>query len=173
MREKGFATVFGLCLILIIALVVKGLQEAEANHAREVLNFETEQALQSAAESAIVEAAELVRSAPGLLPKSDGYPESKKNILHTTKTFKQGGRTLKVTIEVWGERGLIYFYDRQKKKLAPKNGSDGVYFMSRAATQIDFWSNNVYRRAYAYVLDNDAKIRFMELPTQGGNVITK
>lgn len=147
MKQKGFATIFGLCLILVVALIVKGIQEAEANHAREVSNFELEQALQSAAESGIIEAAELVR----------GQTFSKGTIFTTTKTFKNGEQTINITVEVKGERGKIYV-------LGSPNA--GIYLMSRATTKVNFLSENVYRRAYAYVLDAaDTKIIFMELPT--------
>lgn len=156
MTQKGFATIFGLCLILVIALVVKGIQEAEANHAREVSNFQTEQALQLAAESGIVEAAEKVRKTPSILPYPNWWDisASKVKVLNTTKTFKQN---VTISVEVWGERGIIYTNG--------KNGKDGVYFMSCASTDSNVWSKKIYRRAYAYVLDNDdMTIRFMELP---------
>ena len=150
MKQKGFATIFGLCLILILALVVKGIQEAEANHAREVLNFGTEQALQSAAESGIVETAENL---------SDDEPKTSERIFTGTKIFKHDGQTIQIRVEVYGERGKIYI----KKK-----GYDGVYFMSYASTESPFFTKKIYRRAYAYVLDTDdrKKIYFMELPTQ-------
>lgn len=156
MTQKGFATIFGLYLILVIALVVKGIQEAEANHAREVSNFQTEQALQLAAESGIVEAAEKVRKTPSILPYPNWWDisASKVKVLNTTKTFKQN---VTISVEVWGERGIIYTNG--------KNGKDGVYFMSCASTDSNVWSKKIYRRAYAYVLDNDdMTIRFMELP---------
>lgn len=156
MTQKGFATIFGLCLILVIALVVKGIQEAEANHAREVSNFQTEQALQLAAESGIVEAAEKVRKTPSILPYPNWWDisASKVKVLNTTKTFKQN---VTISVEVQGERGIIYTNG--------KNGKDGVYFMSCASTDSNVWSKKIYRRAYAYVLDtDDMTIRFMELP---------
>ena len=150
MRQKGFATIFGLCLILIVALIVKGIQEAEANHAREVLNFEFEQALQNAAESGITEVVENL---------SDGEPENRGKIFSSTKTFKRGEPpdevTFDIKIEVYAERGKIYI---------KKVGYDGVYLMSYASTESPFLSKKIYRRAYAYILDGDATIYFMELP---------
>ena len=155
MNQRGFATIFGLCMILAIALVVKGIQEAETNHAREVANFQTEQALQGAAESGIVEAAELVRETPSLLPEPDGFVNSKIKILDTPKTFKRGGQAINISVEVWGERGNIYINNAKK-------GKSGVYFMSTATTAGDW--GKIYRRAYAYILKGSTAIRFMELP---------
>ena len=147
MKQKGFATIFGLCLMLIVALIVKGIQESEANHAREVLNFEMEQALQNAAESGIVEASKRV--------KDKTFAAGK--IWTDTKDFKQGEQIIPINIEVFGERGNIYVGNKAKA---------GIYFMSRAFMNSKFFGKNIYRRAYGYVLDADdeKKIYFMELP---------
>ncbi|MBQ6006059.1 MAG: hypothetical protein IJL14_07410 [Selenomonadaceae bacterium] len=168
MKQKGFATIFGLCLILVVALTVKGIQEAEANHAREVFNFELEQALQSAAESGIIEAAELVR----------GQTFSKGTIFTTTKTFKNGEQTINITVEVKGERGKIYLCPVERTSEIVREDIDllgaGVYLMSRATIEDSIFGEDIYRRAYAYVLDAaDTKIIFMELPTRYENYVIK
>lgn len=158
MRQKGFATIFGLCLILVVALIVKGIQDAEANHAREVVNFETEQALQLAAESAIVEAAEKVRNGDVTLPYSNGVKQMSQRPIPVTNSDD------KITVDVWGERGKIYVNNSV--------GKDGVYFMSRAMIDGGFFGEKIYRRAFAYVhskKDGDSwkdgtTIYFMELP---------
>ena len=169
MRQKGFAT------ILVIALIVKGIQESETNHAREVLNFETEQALQSAAESGIVEAAEFVRNNPDYLPVSDSSDKSKIKIEIPNKTFDKtfyhGEQKIDIEVKVWGERGKIYFYDKdganiptfkykdadgnivmEKGKEIKLNYLYGVYLMSRATIEKGFFDEKIYRRAYAYIL---------------------
>ncbi len=185
MRQKGFATIFALCLILVIALIVRSIQEAEANHAREVVNFETEQALQLAAESGIVEAADFVRQNPNFLPVSDGpWVVSKKQIpIHVT------GSDDNITIEVWGERGKIYLYPEDKSEIKAVRFNtgfypsyDGVYFMSRATIDKGAFGEKIYRRAFGYVHSekqddgtwkDDTTIHFMELPTWGKDYVTK
>lgn len=142
MRQKGFATIFGLCLIFVVALIVKGINDAETNHAREVINFETEQILQRAAESAIVEAAA-------------NLPYDQPKIIDAQRTFDNGRRSFQVHVEAWQEYGAIH---------VDGNGKDGFYIMSRATTDDDFFGEKIYRRAYAYILDGDTTIRFMELP---------
>ncbi len=181
MNQKGFATIFGLVMILVIALIVKGIQEAEANHAREVFNFQMEQRLQHAAESSLIEAAEKVRLNPELLPYSKAQASDKKVIISTTKNFKINDRSIEIEIEVRGERGkiyhyginnlgntyLVYFpiYDADGNKTGEQNYRDGVYLMSRAALKSDFTGENIYRRAYGYFLENaPLEIYFMELP---------
>lgn len=180
MRQKGFATIFALCLILVIALIVRSIQEAEANHAREVVNFETEQALQLAAESGIVEAADKVRRGIETFPDSEWLPNSyrQKKIPISSKTFKRGEQEIKITVEVWGERGKIYRYAENK---SPTH-RDGVYFMSRATIDKGSFGEKIYRRAFGYVHSekqddgtwkDDTTIHFMELPTWGKDYVTK
>ena len=159
MKQKGFATIFGLCMILVVALIVRGIQESEANHAREVLNFEFEQALQSAAESGVIEAAEYVRKHPDEFPVYDGWPwtESKKKVSVKNKTLKKEEKSFKITVEVWVEHGNI-------KGLPSPN--EGVYLMGRAMIKKGgAWGEDIYRLANAYFLDDDPMtINFMELP---------
>ena len=184
MSQKGFATIFGLCLALVIALIVRGIAESEANHAREVSNFEFEQVLQSAAESGIFEAADKIRETPTF-----------NGTLTTSKTFKHGEQTINITISVKSERGKIYNYDnaynyadkvKDKRKclikfdiykdgeITPekKNYYDGVYLMSLATIENGFLDEKIRRYAYAYFVDDAEvddkyknKIYFMELPS--------
>ena len=146
-------------MILVVALIVRGIHESETNHAREVSNFEFEQALQSAAESGIVEAAEYVRLHPDEFPVYDGWPKtvSKKKISVKNKTLKKEEKNFKITVEVWGERGNI---------IIDKVKHDGVYLMGRATIkQGGAWGEDIYRLAYGYFLDDEPmKINFMELP---------
>ena len=179
MRQKGFATIFALCLILVIALIVRSIQEAEANHAREVVNFETEQALQLAAESGIVEAADKVRRGIETVPYYSWFPSYKpKKFPDSSKTFKRGKQEIKITVEVWGERGKIYHCAEGNTKTY----RDGVYFMSRATIDKGSFGEKIYRRAYAYVHSekqadgtwkDETTIHFMELPTEGDGIIKK
>ena len=169
MKQKGFATVFGICLLLVVALLVKGIQESEANNAREVYNFETEQILQNAAESAVVEAAEKIRN------------EKEDSILYsTTRTVKSGNRSVKITVETQYQPLLVRLHTLnniyEDKYLGERNG---IYITACAKTDGNIAGNEVYRRAYAYIfpdetaaVDNDdtvqrPKIYFMELPPPG------
>ena len=190
MLQKGFATIFGLCMILVIALIVRSIQDAEANHAREVVNFETEQILQSAAESAIVEAVEKVRNGTITLPYSQAKKSDKIPI--PVKSSDDD-----ITVEVWGERGKIYryttdnnnnnvlirfeLYDDDGKEIVNKTHCDGVYFMGTATIDGGFFGTKIYRRAFAYIIDDaelateykDTTIYFMELPAGSVNEIRK
>lgn len=153
-------------MILVVALIVRSIQESEANHAREVLNFEFEQALQSAAESGVIEAAEYVRKHPDEFPVDDGWPwtESKKKVSVKNKTLKKEEKSFKITVEVWVERGNIIIDDV---------GHGGVYLTGDATIKDGFFGEEIYRLAYGYFLSekqadgsykDDPTINFMELP---------
>ena len=156
-------------MILVIALIVRSIQDAEANHAREVVNFETEQALQSAAESAIVEAVDFIRDNPDYL--QTGKSDKIKIPVESPDD---------ITVEVWGERGKIYIYPDGKTEIKAIRFADGfypsydgVYFMGTATIDGGFFGEKIYRRAFAYIVDGDATIHFMEFPTQNGNIVKK
>ena len=60
-NERGFVTIFALCLIIVVALVVRGIQESDANRNKEADILLAEFDLQNAADGGIYEAAEKVR----------------------------------------------------------------------------------------------------------------
>ena len=183
MNEKGFATILGLCLILAIALVVKGIQEAEMNHAYETADFEVESALQHAAELGIYAAAEIVRNTPDILLLNEnpslagnGRDKYQKQLIPPTNKFSDKN----IKVEVWGERILFRNYkvkygaesetDSSKENVAEliKEDDEVYIFFSRAEVENDRTGGQIYRRAFAYILVNDAdmKIHFMGLPTR-------
>lgn len=154
MNEKGFATIFGLCLILVFALVVKGIQAAENNHAHETTNLQAEFELQNAADSALIEVADEVLRDPTILPEKIPYVvNSRKNSQRQfTKTFG------KITVDVWGEKINIRSYEvNHSTKIASRIPADidkpCYVFFSLAQTTIH--GVTIYRRAFAYVEVND------------------
>ena len=115
MNEKGFATILGLCLILALALVVKGIQESEGNHANETADFQAEIDLQSAAEFGIYKVAAYVKENP--LPLNDVYEQSRirrQEIQERGKVIN--GESIEtssgsVSVDVWAERLIITPYE--------------------------------------------------------------
>ncbi|MBR2520511.1 MAG: hypothetical protein IKE46_12130 [Selenomonadaceae bacterium] len=157
MNERGFVTVFALCLILVIALIVKGIQESDTNHNYAAADFQTEFDLQNAADGGIYEAAELVRSGQRDLPANNVPVQSirknyQKELVNRSTKTERG--TIRVT--VWGERLKIQGYRRSypsyKKNLqgTPKYG-----YVLFSVAQLDSARTNgkIYRRAFAYVVD--------------------
>lgn len=178
MRQKGFATIFALCMILVIALVVKGIQESEMNHVYETADFQAEFELQNAADSAIYETAEMIRLDSTTLQSSTNPYGSRKygqfNIFSTTKESAVGS----IKIEVWGERldnnkkfkTYNKTYSPDKLKVLKDNKhkeilKTGYILLSVAEVESKQTGEKIYRRAFAYVLDGDDKtIHFMTLP---------
>lgn len=165
-NERGFATIFALCFILVVALIVKGIQETETNHTHEATYFQIEFQLQNMADGGIYEAAEIVR----VNKASDEEPllSDKKNsvVVSRTKNFSHG----KIQLTVWGRIKQIQLFDINYStyKITPHSPvvtNDGYALLS-VATFTDEAGNKKYRRAFAYVLDDDATtIHFLELPS--------
>ena len=57
MNERGFFTVAALVMLLIIAIIFRGAQELEMNHAYETADYQAGYELQNAADSALNESA--------------------------------------------------------------------------------------------------------------------
>ena len=183
---KGFATIFGLCLILVVALVVKGIQAAETNHGYETADFQAEFELQNAADSAIVAALDKV-----LLAKENGV-----ELLHDNSNYEYGYNRQKVqvkllqeppresahlenfTVEVYGERINVHPHKvsygaegedsdsstkNKAKPLKPDRVIPSYFFFSIAQATNKHTGGKIYHRATAYVEVNDtATIHFME-----------
>lgn len=168
MREKGFATIFGLCLILVLALIIKGISAVEENHAYETMYFQAELELQDAANSGIYRAIEQVTSGAVVLSKikNASIPKARiKNQYAFPVMTKKSGQLGTVTIETWGERLNIQPYSvNYTTNYANKDGTgkEAYVFFSRASADAKIMSGKIYRRAYAYVLVGDTTIHFLE-----------
>ena len=183
MREKGFATILSLCLILVIALIVKGIQAAETNHAFETANFQTEIELQNAAESSIIAAVEEVKLAKKngveLLPQNTNpnLANSRLKNQHAFRKIKKNSNAKflgSITVQTWGERINIHPYEVNYKNdsddstntkniavpIKDNNNKEiflsAYYFFSIAQATNNYTGDKVYRRASAYILINNS-----------------
>jgi len=160
MNQKGFATIFGLCLMLAFVLVVKGIQEMGVNDAKEWEDFQTEFDLQNAADVGIYMAAAKVEKNPELLPLNpDPYINYRKNYRRDliSKTIES------ISVKVSGERIGVYnfqeLYPSYEKE--DKGATSDVYILfSRAEIENKRIGGKSYRRAFAYV--SAGTIHFME-----------
>ena len=169
MKERGFATIFSLCLILIIALIVKGINESEMNHAYETADFQAEMELQNAADRGIYEAANQVINGEVELTLNNTP-----TLAGSRKKFrKQFGnkRYGSIIVETWGEhvmlKSYLVKYNVKKivnkktviKNIAKETGEPAqeVYvFLSKAEPKPNSddkrWEGKkIYRRSFAYV----------------------
>ena len=188
MNEKGFFTVIGICFLLVAAILVKGVQESEKNYSLVTQDFQTEVELQNIAESALIEAVELIKKnrediANGLevdelVPK----PPAVYNLSHQDKQHKINlNGNYDADVEVYAEYGIdtlnngignIWFMKRTYSSSSynddfVKVGNDnlrkkGIILISVASRDIN--NVKVYRRTMGYFFtdeDTDGKIYFM------------
>ena len=185
MNQKGFATIFGLCLILVIALMVKGIQESEMNHSYETTDFQIEFDLQNAADSGIYAAAEKIHQELALNKEYLPLTEDSNRISHQVPVFSTTQKTSSedITVTVWAERILVYpyrvdynKYDFKKQRYIanlvdaskPAEQRKAYTLFSVASVDSERIGGKLYRRAFAYVeLDEDDKsdktIYFMDI----------
>lgn len=183
MNEKGFATIFGLCLILVIALVVGGIQAAETNHAYETTDFQAEFELQNAADSVLVETVEAAvkRIKAGdkeLINRGTDFGRRRAQYEFPAKKIPKTSEHLgDITVTVWCEEVMIQpykvKYKSNGKNIAERNGNSGrgYFFFSRAEATVKRTGGKIYRRASAYVLSDDGykEIHFTEVPMSDYN----
>lgn len=166
MTEKGFATIFSLCLILVIALIVKGIQETEMNHAYETINFQAAVELQNAADSALVEVADKVLSGEVTLPKKPSYYGQRRSYqieFPINKTYEVLG---KITVSVWGENIFVQPYKvNYAMDIAKRSAAEIDSYFLFSMAQANFNGRKIYRRSFAYFDKESKKIHFMESPT--------
>ena len=156
MNERGFFTILGLCLLTVAAIFIKGIPEFETNYSRGITSFQIEHKLQNLAESYLIENIDFAETL--LLKHNLGNVDGLEN----------------VTVEIYGKRGNIQFYRRVYRKNenykdeAIKNdegenlSEDGTIILSVASCNSPFISGKIYRRAFAYILDDDrGTVHFM------------
>lgn len=141
MNERGFFTIVGLCLLLVAAIFIKGVQEFEANYARTITNFQIEHHLKNIAESYLIETYEIYKGTKTKENLGDIYfGEFKlKNVIVEIRSKHTTIHTEK------GNTGL--------KELPPD--AEGTVIVSIASCDSPFIAGKMYRRAFAYILDDD------------------
>ena len=181
MNEKGFFTLIGICFLLIAAILVKGVQESERNYSYVTRDFQDEVELQNIADSALLEAVEMIKSNEVELIESTKNFSNRRENQHKIIDKTVNGANVQVFYEYGkiGDEGNIYFGERQyllggnykdnflkgtnNKELTKK----GVILISVASRESDNEIMNdkkIYRRALGYFLtdgDEDGKIYFM------------
>ena len=145
MNERGFFTIVGLCLLLVAAIFIKGVHEFEANYAREITNFQIEHHLQNISDSYLFKTFETYKD-------TKDYLELKENLGDIDEL-----KLKNVTVE-------IKYAPKQNIKI--KNGdyttfenlpkdSKGTVIVSVASCDSPFIAGKMYRRAFAYILEDD------------------
>ena len=143
MNERGFFTIIGLCLLLIAAISIKGVQEFETNYSRGVTNFQAEHHLQTLAESYLIDNIDSIENLP------------QRYNLGNYKGLEN------VTVEIYGRHNNIHIDNGEYTNLEnlPQE-AEGNIILSVASCDNPFIVGKMYRRALAYI-DETKTIHFM------------
>lgn len=158
MNERGFFTVIGICFLLVAAILVKGVQESERNYIDITRNFKDETDLQNIADSALIEAMDIIKSGYFIPMESSlsvinrSYNQNpiplQKNYDADVKVFYEYGKI--------SNGGNIRLMNREYKSGSPyndkivNNDQKGVILISVASREVD--GVTIYRRALGYFL---------------------
>ena len=155
MNERGFFTLVGLCLLLVIAILITGVQEFESNYSYGTTNFWAETALKNAADNALIEA---IGNAEDLNPSEYVIVE----IPVTQPKLERLERLENLNVQAFMQRQTFNQYKRSYPSLnAPKNNliensaRTGKIFLVVASCDSNFVKGKVYRRTLAFVLEDD------------------
>ena len=151
MSQKGFATIFGLILVLAVALCAKSIQESEMNYSYAAADYQMEFELQNAAISGIYIAAENLND--------DSQPEP----LSWTIEHADKHRLKKIYVTIWGKRldddKKIMRYKRlyPSRDLEPdvEKEKSGYILFSVAKSSNERMDGEIFRSAFAYVLSEE------------------
>lgn len=165
--ESGFFTVIGLCFLLAVSICIKNIQESQAIYSFNAADYQAEQELQNAADSALIEAAEKIQKV-----NSEGTPEELEQIIPTPPMYyasraerqfhiltvtKNYSRLKNIKVEVYGERGNIQFTKSKDSTATLPPDAEGVILISVASANSRLDDKKIYRRSLAFIyLADDA-----------------
>lgn len=161
--ERGFFTLIGICILLVAAIFVKGIQESELNYSYIAKDFENEMKLQNAADSALVEAVDLIKNKTVTL-------EPATSLNHSGNQHKILDKIVDdINVTVWYEYGKnsaggkFHFMERNYTTETDvpigEQNKRGVILISVASRDSDIMSGKVFARAIGYIFtDGDENI---------------
>lgn len=171
MNERGFFTLIGLCFLIVAAVIVQGVQASEGNYYSVADDFITAAELQNIADSALIEAVDIIKSPEFELKDSKKNFYSRSENQHEINLNNSYDADVKVFYEYGKydeeDKGNIYL----KKKNYPSkeivnrssqnNRREGVIIISVASRKSEKIDGKIYRRAIAYFFTDEDK----ETPT--------
>ena len=174
MNERGFFSIVGLCLLLVITLSIMAIQETEKNYSYLASDFQEEFELKSMAERGLFEAAKKIQNNPALVPDAPEMYANRRERQYPVSVSQPSktDRFKNISVEVYGENGNIHSEDSPTvpeniskilSDLYGKEDERGIILISVASGE-----NNAgvkkFCRALAYILEKDdyKKIYFMD-----------
>ena len=163
--QRGFFTIIGLCFLLAVSVIVRQIQETQAVYNSVAIDFQAEQELQNAADSALLLAVEKVKNNPDLVP--DVYQPFRQNRQYQIPiSYSPPAKFLKdIEVKVWGERGKICTEPGKYSRVGSSN-KDGVILISVASAKSRIDDKKIYRNRLANIkteTDLSEEIFFMSV----------
>lgn len=150
MNERGFFTVVGLCLLLILAISITGVQEFEGNYASGIDSVQVEKELQNFAESALLMHIETSRD-------SFEFSSEKLGVVNVTCYENPDVRFRRFRREY--VKSSKYNDIPEKDENGDDWLKDATVYMSVASCDSGYVDGKIYRRVMAYVIDDDPKTK--------------
>lgn len=172
MNEKGIFNIFGLLLLLIIALNVKFAQTFEKNYSYEATNFQAETELQNAADSALVESLDYANNLP-----ASPFPQYNQKKIFTKILDSKFKENVKISVEVWAVHGDVHKYKRNYSSAddyidVKDEDKPGKLFISVASCDDEITGEKIFARSLAYTLDDEKNILHFMNTAERGNLKT-
>lgn len=196
MNERGVFTLVALCLLLVISLAIRTIQDTEKNYSYGAANFQIELELQNMADRGLIEAFEKIQKNPELVPDAPKtYANRSERQYPVSVNQPTDSELLKnISVEVYGERGNISMYKRNynaeddyigtyaqyrdipyQKTFLTESGEvtkqewGGVILISVASGETNSGVKK-FRRALAYIVEDDKEkiLHFMNDAERGG-----
>lgn len=150
MNERGFFTIIGLCLLVIAAISIKGVQEFETNYSSGITIFQTEHKLQNLAESCLAEETEKI------LEINSG------EIYSNYKRLGNYNGLENCAVEIRAQSLYLRKYIRtyssgsnHTDKVKGEKPYNAKVIICVASCNNPFIAGKMYRRALAYILEDD------------------
>jgi|GEM_PF-2063261 len=170
--QHGFFTLIGICFLLMATICVLNIKESGKVFALDATNFIVEQELQNIADSALIEAAEKYLANNEIIPVFLNHDVPSNNQYQISVSQPVDSEQLKnISVEVYGERGEIYqgkrtytsqgYSDSLFKDNGVERHSSGVVLISVATCEGKVFGGKIYRRSFAYILDDEKIIRYL------------
>lgn len=162
MNEKGYVTLVGLCMLIVVAFFIRGVQESERNYSYEAANFFAESELKNAADGALIEAAEKIRTDENEIKTKlkNGTTQTGDYQIQIINRSETSERLGKITVEVYAQHDNIEFYIREYKSsgnVSDKKFSEkpGFALISVAKCENKIIGGEMYQKSFAYIIEDD------------------
>lgn len=164
MNERGFFSIVGMCLLLVITLSIMAIQGTEKNYSYLASDFQEEFELQSVAERGLIEAAEKIRSGEIIVnpPNDVEYVQNRKYWQRKISVSQPASsdRFKNISVEVYGENGNIHSEIGETVSadieiyLDGGTNKNGIVLISVASGENKAGVKK-FRRSLAYILEKE------------------